>query len=74
MKKASTLKVSAQLLKLTTLQTVKDNDTRWTLVFEMTTQFFHIQKELSAQSAIQDLHLLLPTLVEVDVFSRNSTK
>jgi hypothetical protein len=71
MKKASTLKVSAQLLKLTTLQTVKDNDTRWTLVFEMTTQFFHIQKELSA---IQDLHLLLPTLVEVDVFSRNSTK
>jgi hypothetical protein len=67
MKKASTLKVSAQLRKLTTLQTVKDNDTRWTSVFEMTTRFFRIQKELSA---IQDLHPLLPTFVEVDVLEK----
>jgi len=67
MKKASTLKVSAQLRKLTTLQTVKDNDTRWTSVFDMTTRFFRIQKELSA---IQDLHPLLPTLVEVDVLEK----
>ena len=67
MKKASTLKVSAQLRKLTALQTVKDNDTRWTSVFNMTTRFFRIQKELSA---IQDLLPLLPTLVEVDVLEK----
>jgi hypothetical protein len=29
MKKASTLKVSAQLRKLTTLKTIRENDTRW---------------------------------------------
>ena len=57
MKKASTLtKVNAQLRKLSTLQTVKGNDTRWTPVFDMSTRFFNIQKELSS---IQDLSPLL---------------
>jgi hypothetical protein len=65
--KASTLKVSAQLRKLTALQPVKDNDTRWSSVFTMTTRFFRIQKELSA---IKDLLPLLPTLVEVDVLEK----
>ena len=67
MKKASTLKVSAQLRKLTALQPVKDNDTRWSSVFTMTTRFFCIQKELSA---IKDCLPLLPTLVEVDVLEK----
>jgi len=67
MKKASTLKVNAQLRKLTTLQTVKGNDTRWTSVFDMTTRFFRIQKELSS---IQDLFPLLPTLVEIDLLEK----
>ena len=67
MKKASTLEVSAQLRKLTALQPVKDNDTRWSSVFTMTTRFFRIQKELSA---IKDLLPLLPTLVEVDVLEK----
>ena len=67
MKKASTLKVSAQLRKLTTLQTVKDNDTRWSSVFSMITRFFRIQKELSA---IQDLLPLIPTLVEVNILEK----
>jgi hypothetical protein len=62
------LKASAQLWKLTTLQTVKDNNTQWTLVFERTTQFFRIQKELGA---IQDLHPLLPVFVEVDVLEKS---
>ena len=36
MKKASTpLKVSAQLRKLTSLQPVKENDTRWSSTFDM---------------------------------------
>jgi hypothetical protein len=61
MKETSTLKVSAQLWKLTTLQTVKDNNTQWTLVFERT-------KELGA---IQDLHPLLPVFVEVDVLEKS---
>ena len=48
MKKARTQKVSAQLQKLTSLQTVKDNDTCWSSVFTMITSVFRIQKELSA--------------------------
>lgn len=67
MKKASTLKVNAQLRKLTTLNTVKANETRWTSVFDMTTRFFRIQKELSA---IQDLFPLLPTLVEINLLEK----
>ena len=67
MKKASTLKINAQLRKLTTLQTVKENDTRWTSVFAMTTRFFRIQKELSS---IQDLFPLLPTHMEVDLLEK----
>ena len=51
MKKASTpLKVSAQLRKLTSLQPVKENDTRWTSTFNMLERFFRIQAELSAVS------------------------
>jgi hypothetical protein len=67
MKKASTLEVSAILRKLTALQPVKDNDTRWSSVFPMTTCFFCIQKEMSA---IKDLLQLLPTLVEVNVLEK----
>ena len=64
MKKASTLKVSAQLRKLTKLQPVGENDTRWSSTFEMVSRFLHIQTELSAAS---DLLPFLPSLVECDL-------
>ena len=67
MKKASTLKISAKLWKLTTLQTIKENSARWTSVFAMTIWFFCIQKELSS---IQDLFPLLPTHMEVDLLEK----
>jgi hypothetical protein len=67
MKKASTLKVSAQLRKLTSLQTVRENDTRWSSTFEMIARFFRIQFELSA---VSDLIPLIPTLVECDLLTK----
>jgi hypothetical protein len=67
MKKASTLKVSAQLRKLTTLQTVRENDTRWSSTFEMVARFFRIQTELSA---VSDLLPLLPSLLECDILGK----
>jgi hypothetical protein len=63
MKKASTLKVSAELRKLTTLHVVRENDSRWSSTFEMVAQFFRIQAELSA---VLDLLPLLPSLLECD--------
>ena len=60
MKKASTLKVSAQLRKLTTLQTIRENDTRWSSTFTMVKRFFQIQQELSA---VPDLIPLIPNLL-----------
>ncbi len=67
MKKASALKVSAQLRKLTSLQPVKENDTRWTSTFNMLERFFRIQAELSADS---DLIPLIPTLIECSLLTR----
>lgn len=67
MKKASTLKVSAQLRKLTSLHTVKANDTRWSSTFEMCARFFRIQSELSA---VDDLIPLIPSLYEVDTLCK----
>jgi hypothetical protein len=67
MKKASTLKVSAQLRKLTSLHTVKANNTRWSSTFEMCARFFRIQGELSA---VDDLIPLIPSLYEVDTLSK----
>jgi hypothetical protein len=67
MKKASTLKVSAQLRKLTTLHAVRENDTRWSSTFEMVAQFFRIQAELSA---VLDLLPLLPSLLECDLLRK----
>jgi hypothetical protein len=67
MKKASTLKVSAQLRRLTSLHTVKANDTRWSSTFEMCARFFRIQSELSA---VNDLIPLIPSLYEVDTLSK----
>ena len=68
MKKASTLKLSAQLRKLITIQMVKDNDTKWTSVFDMTIQFFCSQKELSAAHSRPSP--AAPMLVEVDVLEK----
>ena len=68
MRKASTLKVSAQLRKLTSLHTVKENDTRWSFTFNMVARFFEIQSELS--SAVVDLIPLIPTLVECDLLAK----
>ena len=67
MRKASTLKVSAQLRKLTSLHTVKENDTRWSSTFNMVDRFFQIQTELSA---VADLIPLIPTLVECDLLAK----
>jgi hypothetical protein len=67
MRKASTLKVSAQLRKLTSLHTVKENDTRWSSAFNMVDRFFQIQTELSA---VADLIPLIPTLVECDLLAK----
>ena len=67
MKKASTLKISAQLRKLTALHTVRENDTRWSSTFEMIKRFFRIQTELSA---IADLFPFLPSLVECDLLAK----
>ena len=63
MKKASTLKVSAQLRKLTELQTVRANDTRWSSTYDMIGRFFWIQTELSA---LTERLPLVPTLLECD--------
>ena len=43
MKKASTLKASAELRKLTKLHTVKENDTRWSSTFAMIERFIRIK-------------------------------
>lgn len=67
MKKASTLKVSALLRQLTSLRTVRENDTRWSSTFQMCERFFRIQAELSA---VADLRPLLPSLVECDILSK----
>jgi len=67
MKKASTLKVSAQLRKLTSLHTVRQNDTRWSSTFEMISRFFRIQAELSA---VSDLLPMLPSLVECEILRK----
>ena len=67
MKKASTLKVSALLRQLTSLRTVRENDTRWSSTFQMCERFFRIQAELSA---VADLRPLLPSLVECDTLSK----
>jgi hypothetical protein len=67
MKKASTLKVSAQLRKLTTLCPVKENDTRWLSTFYMIERFFRIQCKLSA---VADLIPLIPSLFEVDLLAK----
>jgi hypothetical protein len=45
MKKASTLKVSAQLCKLTKLNPLKENDTGWRSIYEMIEQFLRILAE-----------------------------
>jgi hypothetical protein len=67
MKKASTLKVSAHLRKLTTLKTIRENDTRWSSTFMMVKRFFRIQQELSA---VPDLIPLIPNLLEVDLLAK----
>ena len=67
MKKASTLKVSALLRKLTTLRTVRENDTRWSSTFMMVERFFEIQRELSA---VPDLIPLIPNLLEIDLLAK----
>jgi hypothetical protein len=66
MKKASALKVSAQLRKLTSLQPVKEN-TRWSSTFNMLERFLRIQAELSA---VSNLIPLIPTLVEQSLLTR----
>jgi hypothetical protein len=50
MKKVSTLKVSAQLCKLTKSNPVKQNDTRWSSIYEMIELFLSLQAEFSAMS------------------------
>jgi hypothetical protein len=50
MRKASTLKVSAQLRKPLSLHTVKESNTRWSSTFNMVARFFQIQTELSADA------------------------
>jgi hypothetical protein len=67
MKKASTLKVSAQLRKLTTLCPVKENDTRWSSTVYMIERFFRIQSKLSA---VADLIPLISSLFEVDLLAK----
>lgn len=67
MKKASTLKVSAQLRKPTTVRTVRENDTRWSSTVMMVARFFEIQRELSA---VPDLIPLIPNLLEIDLLAK----
>ena len=67
MKKAITFKVSAQVRKLTELQTVHANDTRWSSTCDMIGRFFRIQRELSA---LTELLPLVPTLLECDQLSK----
>ncbi len=47
MKKASTLKIVTKLRKLTAYSTVRENDTRWSLTYQILTRFFKIQSLLS---------------------------
>ncbi len=67
MKKASTLKVSAQLCKLTKLNPLKENDTGWRSIYEMIEQFLRI---LAEWSAVSDLLPMLPTHVECDILHK----
>ncbi len=64
MKKASILKIASQLRELTSYSTVRENDTRWSSTFYMIDRFLEIKKHLSE---INDLLLLLPNHLEVDV-------
>jgi hypothetical protein len=68
MKKASTLKVAAQLRNLTSYVPVKENDTRWSSSFRMVDRFLKIQAELSG---VVDLLSLLPNHLEVDFLARS---
>ena len=67
MKKASTLKVSAQLRKLTALHTVKQNVTRWSSTYEMITRFIRIKDQLEA---VTDLIPFMPSPLENDILKK----
>lgn len=62
MKKASTLKIAAQLRDLTSYCAVRENDTRWSSTFLMVKRFLSIEKELSQ---VVDLLSLLPNHLEI---------
>jgi hypothetical protein len=68
MKKASTLKVAAQLRDLTSYVPVKENDTRWSSSFRMVDRFLKIQAELSY---VVDLLSLLPNHLKVDFLANH---
>jgi hypothetical protein len=67
MKKASTLKVASQLCKLTSYSTIRENNTQWSLTFNMIDRYLCIQTELSS---VVDLLSLLPNHLEVDYLTR----
>ncbi len=67
MEKASTLKVIAQLCKLTKLNPAQQNDTPWSSIYEMIERFLLIQAELGA---VSDLLPLWPTHVECDILQK----
>jgi hypothetical protein len=57
MKKASSLKIAAQLRELTSYCAVLENNTRWSSTFEMVQRFLKIQTQLSG---VVELLSLLP--------------
>jgi hypothetical protein len=67
MKKASTLKVASQVRELTSYTTVRENDTRWSLTYNMIDRYLCIQTELSS---VVDLLSLLPNHLELDFLTR----
>jgi hypothetical protein len=67
MKKASTLKVAAQLRLLTSYSAVRENATRWSSTYQMITRFLQIQVQLSS---IVDLLALFPTHSELEILKR----
>lgn len=67
MKKASTLKVAAQLREPTTYHPVRENDTRWSSTFQMIKRFLQIQNHLGG---VVELLALLPNHLEVDYLTR----
>jgi hypothetical protein len=63
MKNASTLKVASQLCKLTSYNTICENNTRWSSTYNMIDRYLCIQTELSS---VVDVLSLLPNHLEVD--------